>query len=234
MLACGSPDACTGAVATELKRHLPQNQEEDKGPLEGARFSRLRAGVVSSGSSRLPGVYQALKSVVQPLLDLIVQSPEEGAEAIFSRPGLGYWSCRYLVCFWDGELFLIRLSLGHAAVSLSAENHRCPNHGAAGHLGARQALRVLLAGPLVMRSRPFLCLGGSFEAVLLLWRTVVLRHLWTQRCPAANEFLAMLADGWSGFGLTLNLSVRGAGASTPTSAGSSHSVQASQGLLLCS
>ncbi|CAE7430196.1 TIC32 [Symbiodinium sp. CCMP2592] len=48
-----------GAVATELKRHLPQNQEEDKGPLEG--------------------VYQALKSVVQPLLDLIVQSPEEGA-----------------------------------------------------------------------------------------------------------------------------------------------------------
>ena len=148
MLACGSPDACTGAVATELKRHLPQNQEEDKGPLEGARFSRLRAGVVSSGSSRLPGVYQALKSVVQPLLDLIVQSPEEGAEAIFSRPGLGYWSCRYLVCFWDGELFLIRLSLGHAAVSLSAENHRCPNHGAAGHLGARQALRVLLAGPL--------------------------------------------------------------------------------------
>ncbi|CAE7526298.1 unnamed protein product [Symbiodinium natans] len=49
-----------GAVATELKRHLPQNQEEEKeGPLEGA--------------------YQAVKSVVQPLLDLIVKSPEEGA-----------------------------------------------------------------------------------------------------------------------------------------------------------
>ena len=48
-----------GAVATELKRHLPQNQESAEGPLEGA--------------------YQAAKSVVQPLLDLIVQSPEEGA-----------------------------------------------------------------------------------------------------------------------------------------------------------
>jgi len=48
-----------GAVATELKRHLPQNQESSEGPLEGA--------------------YQAVKSVVQPMLDLIVQSPEEGA-----------------------------------------------------------------------------------------------------------------------------------------------------------
>ncbi|CAE7854302.1 unnamed protein product [Symbiodinium necroappetens] len=51
-----------GAVATELKRHLPQNQQEE-----------------DQGQNPLEGVYQALKSVVQPLLDLIVQSPEEGA-----------------------------------------------------------------------------------------------------------------------------------------------------------